>query len=490
MNGKRCKRIVKASLLCILSIALGACVSGRGLQPAGKIIDPSDLHGERSFTGLSITPAAWPAQDWWITLGDAQLDVLIEEALRSSPSLAEADARARLAQAQADATNAARGPSLNANSSATGSALSRLAILPPQTSAFSWEKSASLNFSWGMDLWGGKRASWEAALGRSRAAEIDAHAARIALSVNVARAYVQLALAFAQRDIALADRARAHRVVELTYININSGLVSADQRHQVETEVRTADQNVAQTEATIDSTRASLSVLLGQGPDRGLEITRPGQLNPLTLSVPENLPISLLGRRADLVAARWRVEADAHDIAAAKAQFLPNISISAMAGLLVAGSGNLFQLSARTYSVEPAVSLPIFDSGYLRANLEAADATYDEDVASYNASVVQAVNDVARLVTSLKWINEQRRIQQDVVKNAEAAWDDSLINYRAGLGTELNNMIVRQQLLSAQQDMISLDSEVIDTSIQLINALGGGFQTLHYERTRSATVSK
>jgi outer membrane protein TolC len=90
----------------------------------------------------------------------------------------------------------------------------------------------------------------------------------------------------------------------------------------------------------------------------------------------------------------------------------------------------------------------------------------------------------------LKWINEQRRIQQDVVKNAEAAWDDSLINYRAGLGTELNNMIVRQQLLSAQQDMISLDSEVIDTSIQLINALGGGFQTLHYERTRSATVSK
>ncbi|WP_321903640.1 efflux transporter outer membrane subunit [Burkholderia cenocepacia] len=488
MRVRLCNRVAKASVLCILSIALGACVSSRGLQPDGRTIDPSDLHSKRSFTGLSITPAAWPAQDWWITLGDAQLNVLIEEALRSNPNLAEADARARLAQAKADAMNAERGPNLNANASATGSALSRLAILPPQTSAFSWEKSASLNFSWGMDLWGGKRASWEAMLGRSRAAEIDARAARIALSVNIARAYAQLALAFAQRDIALADRARAHRVVELTYININSGLASAEQRHQVETEARTADQNVAQAEATIDSARASLSVLLGQGPDRGLEIARPGQLNSLALSVPENLPVSLLGRRPDLVAARWRVEADAHDIVATKAQFLPNISISAMAGLLVAGSTNLFQLPARTYSVEPAVSLPLFDGGYLRANLNAADAAYDEDVASYNASVVMAVNEVARLITSLKWINKRRLIQREVVNNAKAAWDDSLTSYRAGLGTELNNMTVRQQLLSAQQSMVSLDSEAIDTSVQLINALGGGFKSTSQEQSNNETV--
>jgi NodT family efflux transporter outer membrane factor (OMF) lipoprotein len=465
---------------CAFAAALTACVSSKGIHPDGQTIDTANLHSERSLAEMPVSAAAWPAADWWHALGDAQLETLIDEALRDNPSLAEADARARGARAQAEAFDAARGPALGAGGEAVGVHLSPHEtglVLPEATGTFAWEETLGLDFSWGLDLWGGKRAAWEAALGRSRAADIDRRAARIQLSANVARAYNRLHEAYVQRDIAQRDLERTQRIRELTRLYIKSGLGTPDVQHQVDTETGIADQRVAQTDEAIDAAQIALATLLGKGPDRGLDLAKPGDLKPIALAVPPNLPVDLLGHRPDLVAARWRVEAAARTIRAVKTEFLPNIDIQAMAGLLALGHhSELFDLPARTYGITGAISMPIFDGGRLRAKLDATDAEYDYAVAAYNTAVVRALNEVAELLSRLKSIGAQLQIQDKVLQNAQRSWNDATLRYKNGLGTELDTLTVRRQLLTAEQNLATLRSREADASVQLVEALGGGFQ--------------
>jgi len=460
-----------------LSLALAGCVSSGGLHPEGTLTDASTLKSDRSLSGATLSPAAWPANDWWTGLGDPQLSALIAEALKDNPTLAVADARARQAQAEAGAADAERGPTVNAGANVIGQRLP-LTAAPPELGGghFTWFKDARVGLSWGLDLWGGKRAAWEAAVGQQHAAEIEQQAARIELSTNVARAYVQLAYAYAQQDVAKAEHDRASTARQLTQQRVVAGVDNQLQLKQSETEVANADQRLAASSRAIDAARSSLSVLLGKGPDRGMDITRPQALEPAALAVPADLPSELLGHRADLVAARWRVESAGKEIKVAKTQFMPNVSISAMAGVAAFGSINPLQLPARFYTFGPSLSLPIFDGGRLRSNLAGKDAQYDEAVAQYNQTLVRAVNEVADDYDAVQSAQEQVAAQQRAVDAATQAWQLSEQRYKAGVGSYLESLIVRQQLLGAQQRMADLKAQQVDYAVQLIQALGGGFR--------------
>jgi NodT family efflux transporter outer membrane factor (OMF) lipoprotein len=460
-----------------LTIALAGCASGGGLHPDGTPTDPSSLKSGRSLAGFNVSPAAWPAGDWWTGLGDSQLDALMSEALSDNPGLAIADARARQAQAEVGAADAARGPSVNAGASVSGARIPTT-LLPAKDGGghFAWAKYGDVSFKWGLDLWGGKRAAWQAALGASRAAEIDAHAARIELSGNVGRAYAQLGYAFAEQDLATGELKRASQARDLTRQRVAAGIDNQIQLKQADGEVASAEEHVAVGNRAIDAARSALSVLLGKGPDRGLDIARPQVLKPAELAVPTNLSVDLIGHRADLIAARWRVEAAGKDITSAKTEFLPNVSIGALAGLITLGGGNLFEAPARFYQLGPSLSLPIFDGGRLRANLAGKDAQYDMAVAQYNQTLVAALNQVSDDLSALQSLQVQIDAQQRAQDAAEQAWQLALQRYKAGIGSYLEALSVRQQLLVAKHGMASLQAQQIDLSVQLIQALGGGFQ--------------
>lgn len=463
-----------------LVMMLAGCATSGGLHPSGKLLDAGGLKSEQSFANVPLSPTAWPAQDWWVSFGDPQLSALIEEALKTNPSLAEAEARAKQAQAVADSAYAARLPRADLEAGAEGVRLSEKdPIYPPYVLGhFAWGKSVTANLSWDIDLWGGKRDAWEAALGRTRAAEIEAYAARIQLSVNVARAYVALGYAYAQKDVAEGELQRTAQTLTLTRRLVAGGLGTPQQEAFADSQAASAEQQMAQADRAIDAARSSLSVLLGQGPDRGLGIGRPNLLDPGLMAVPDKLQVDLLGRRADLVAARWQVEAASKDIKAAKTQFLPNISLSAMAGLVaVGGSTNVFQLPARTYSVSPALSLPLFEGGRLRANLAGADARYDEAVAHYNSLLIGAVNEVADLVSALSSVRTQIALEQRAKQDAEKSWRDAMSAYKGGVSGPLIPLASRQQLLLVDQRLAVLRSQQADLSVRLIDALGGGYVT-------------
>lgn len=458
-----------------MTLALAGCASSGGLHPNGVPIAPNSLAVVRSLAKVNVSPAAWPQTDWWKSLGDSQLDALIAEALHDNPTLAEADSRARQAQAEASQADADRKPEVNAGGSINEVRLPT--TMPPIGKGHNGTaKSVDVSFKWNLDLWGGERATWEAALGRARAAEVDAHAARIELSTNVARAYVQLGYAYDQQDIAAAELERATDVQRLTQQRVTAGIDSQVQLEQSASEVATAQGQKARADRTIDAARSALSVLLGKGPDRGLTIARPQLLPPGAIALPPDLPMELLGHRADLVAARWRVEAADKDIDAAKTQFLPNVSISAMAGLIMLGGGNLFQAKSRFYDAGPAISLPIFDGGRRRADLNGKDAEYDSAVAQYNETLVRAVNEVADDSDALASLQVQIDAQQRALNAANKAWKLAELRYKAGIGNYLEALSVREELLVAQQRMATLHAAQTDYSVQTVQALGGGYQ--------------
>ncbi|RDS84160.1 efflux transporter outer membrane subunit [Dyella psychrodurans] len=458
-----------------LTFALAGCATSGGLHPNAALSDPASLNAERSLANVQLSEAAWPKDDWWTVLGDPQLSALIAEALHDNPSLVEADARARQAQANAGAVDATRQPTVNVGG---GVAEERLPTSIPAlgNGRLGSTKYVYGSFKWNLDVWGGQRAAWEAALGQQRAAEIDAQAARIMLSTNVARAYVQLGYAYAQQDVAFAELKRASEARDLTRQRVAAGIDNQMQLKQSESEVASAQGQKAQADRAIDAAQTSLSVLLGKGPDRGKDITRPALLPPAALSVPANLPVELVGHRADLVAARWRVEAASKDITSAKTEFLPNVNIGAMAGLINFGGADLFSLRNRFYEAAPAISLPIFDGGRRRANLNSKDAQYDLAVAQYDKTLVSAVNEVADDYDAIASMQQQIAAQQRALDAANDAWTLAEQRYKAGIGSYLEALSVRQELLAAEQRMAALHAQQSDLNVQLIQALGGGFR--------------
>jgi NodT family efflux transporter outer membrane factor (OMF) lipoprotein len=253
------------------------------------------------------------------------------------------------------------------------------------------------------------------------------------------------------------------------------GLGTRQQESLADSQVASAEQQKSQADRAIDAARSSISVLVGQGPDRGLAITRPHLLDPVGIALPDTLSVDLIGRRADLVAARWQVEAASKNIKATKTEFLPNVSLGAMAGFLTVGSSNLFQLPARTYSAGPALTLPIFDGGRLRAKLGSDDAAYDQMVARYNGLLIAALNDATDTLSALASLRKQIALEKRAQQDALKSWQDAMSEYKGGVSGPLTPLISRQQLLIADQRTALLESEEADISIRLIEALGGGF---------------
>lgn len=451
------------------------CASRGELPPAAQPIAIDTLQAARSLAPAQHDDGTWPAADWWRALGDRELDVLVDEALAGNPDLALAQARVQAAGAAAGVALAERGPALKANASVSGARLPATVLPAPLGGSFGWMHYGYASFGWDLDLWGGKRAAWEAALGQANATAVDLHAARIAVSTSVARAWAGLGHAATQRKLANAELDRARKARELTVQRIAAGIDGELERQRTDAEVAQGERQLAAASRVLDAARVALAVLLGKGPDRGLELPLPRGLLALPAVVPADLEANLLGQRPDIVAARMRVEAAGRELDAAQTLFLPNISLGAMAGLAARGSETILQLPARFFQVAPAVSLPLFDSGRLQANLAGRHAGYDLAVAAYNKTLVDALGQIATLVQASDSLAAQEAAQARALSAANRAWQLAEQRYRAGVGSFLEALDARRGLLAAEQADAGIRAERIDLSIQLVQALGGGY---------------
>src|SRR5690606_963303 len=211
-----------------------------------------------------------------------------------------------------------------------------------------------------------------------------------------------LAQAFDALEVARRESRRSSGLLELGRQRVAAGLDNQMQLHQAEAAIASAKQQEQAAQQRIDALRNALAALLGKGPDRGLEIAAPKLLAAPAPRLPEVMPSELLGHRPDVVAARWRVEAAARGIDAAKADFRPSIDLNAIVGLAAPGLGDLFGSDALLGFGGPALSLPIFDGGGLRSQLAKSNADYDLAVANYDRTLVDALRQVADALQAMR----------------------------------------------------------------------------------------
>ena len=461
----------------ITAVLLAACASTDGLSTRASLGEANRLAAGKSLAGARVSPAAWPTADWWKQFGDAQLDRLIDEALAGSPTLKVAEARTRKAVAAADSSRAALFPQVNADLQMTRELFSGQGLFPPPV-AGTWSSLNQLqaSLSWEIDLWGKNRAAYESALGEARAAEVDAYAARLALSVAVAQTYVELQRAYLQLDVAEETLHEREQIYTLTRERNAAGIDSRLELKQAETALPAARERIVELREATELARHQLAALLGEGPDRGLAVARPdiGSFAPRPL--PSTLPAELLGRRPDIVAQRWRVEAAGKDIEVAKAEFYPNFDLLAFIGFQSIGTAGFLSAASRMMGIGPAVSLPIFEGGRLRANLAGRDADYDIAVERYNQTLADAMRDVVDQVSSARSVAEQRVQQRQALATAQEAYNLALLRYREGLGNYLQVLSAENPLLEQRSLDAQLRARELELSIALVRALGGGYE--------------
>jgi NodT family efflux transporter outer membrane factor (OMF) lipoprotein len=479
-------RAMKTGLSAILAAVLSACVNYAGIHSDQKMAQPQQFQTTQS---LPAENGHWPATDWADQFGDAQLKTLLEEALKGSPTIAQARARIAAAQAYADTAKASTMPRVDADYSLTRQQFSGTAeIPPPYAGTWQTQNSALLSLSYDLDLWGKNRETLKAAVSQLQASEADAEVVKLTLTTALARSYNQLARLYVQ-DIAQQEVERREQIDRITAGRIATGLDTQVERKTAQANLATARSALAALDGSIVTTRYQLAALMGEGPDRGLSIARPTLGVGDEVRLPDNLPADLVSRRPDIVAARWRVDAITHEVKEAKAEFYPDINLSAAIGFDSFGFGRFLTAASRTANVGPAIHLPIFDAGELRAQLKGRYADFDDAVATYNQTLVTALNGVATQLAQIRSSDVQLGDAQTAQQNARQADDLAITQYKGGLTNQLTVLNADMNTLQADQAVANLLMDRRDQQIALASALGGGYVDTSSEAsdaTRSA----
>ncbi len=467
------RRVAKASVSVMFAAVLSACANYAGITSDKQMTPPQTLATEQS---IPSDDGHWPAADWADQFGDAQLKALLAEALKGSPSLAQARARVAAAAAYTETAKAGTLPNVGASYSFTRQQYSGNALVPPPY-AGSWqsENKGLLSASYDLDLWGKNREALKAAMSQLQASEADAEVVKLTLTSAIARNYNQLARLYALRDIAQQEVGQREQIDRITAGRIASGLDTEVERKTAQANLASSRAALASLDGSIVTTRYQLAALLGAGPDRGLSIARPALGIGDEVRLPDNVPADLVSRRPDLVAARWRVDAFTHDVKEAKAEFYPDINLSAAIGLDAFGFGRFLTAASRTVSAGPAIHLPIFDGGELRAQLKGRYADFDNAVAGYNQTLVTALSEVATQFAEIRSTDVQLGDAQAAQEAARSADQLALTQYKAGLTNQLTVLNADTNALAADQAVANLKMNRRDQQIALAAALGGGY---------------
>ncbi|MFL6551257.1 MAG: efflux transporter outer membrane subunit [Povalibacter sp.] len=460
---------MKALVALTLALLLAGCVTPQTEDPRGSALDGQTL----GLTGQALTPAV---NEWWKALGDPQLDRLIADATRNSPTLAQAMARVRGAQAQAQAAGAATHPAFTLDADETWQRFSENYYIPPPFGGHAyWIGQVGVNLNWDLDFWGRQSSLIEQARSQVIASDLDIAAAKLALAGSITQTYVDLHRAWQMIDIADRLLAQREQLLKLTQERVNAGLESQIDLRTSEAVLPQARSAKLQAESARDLAIHRLASLVGEGANRYPQIERPQLSLDAAFTLPDQLPIDLLAHRPDVLAARARVEAASSGREAAHAAFYPDLSLKAFVGTQAIGLENLTDSGSLVYGVGPALHLPIFDAQRLRAGYKRATAELDASVASYNSAVLDAVRQTADQISLQDSYTRQIAEAQQTLQAASAAFELARKRYSAGLSTQLVVLDAESRVLDAQRELVNVNAGRVASRINLLLALGGSF---------------
>ena len=466
-----------------MPVLLTACVATPPTTPQTEQLVPQTL-------GLSTQAAPGLTADWWTVFNDPQIDQMANLVMSGNPTLGSAMARIRAASADAAAASAADYPQFSLDAIEQRELFSSNYIIPPPFGgSYRWFGQTLGNLTWTLDFWGKQAVLIAKARHTQHSAELDAAAARLALSGAFAQAYINLLLAYENGDIADKTLAERQDILRLTQDRYDSGLENAAALEQAKALMSLARIDQMRFAAARDTGIHALAALTGQGAGSYADIKRPIVSLDAALSLPDFLPADLLARRPDVLAARARIEAATAGRKAVHAEFYPNINLAAFVGFQAIGLSHLFTADSLTYGAGPAIHLPIFDAGKIRAQYAGATAALDAAVNDYNGAVLTAIRQTADALTQTESLSRQRPEQQNALDSAARAFALAESRYQAGLSDQLPMLNAEATLQQSRQQMVALVANAAIQRVTLLLSLGGGFAPADNKTDESKTVS-
>lgn len=465
---------------------LSGCASLPKDQQTENLITPPSVEAsvEKGLKSGYFSVGDWPEKNWWELFKSHQLDQLITKALEQNPTIQGIERRVEFARQTAQVVRSRLFPLLFFDADETWEYLSHNGLyralnrhIPINANLI----DLTLSFTYEFDFWGKNRHLFNAALGEMKAQEAESDLADLITSTSLAQAYFALKTNLQRKSLYEELFDVRNRIFQLQKLLLHKALVSKLPPLLSEEYLLEAEKLLSSIDEEIETDRHLINILLGRGPDVPLEIEEDEWLPAFSesLNLPDNLSLDLLARRPDLMAQIWRVEALANEVGAAKADFYPNINLTAFAGLESIAYHLLLKSHSTNAGLQPAIHLPIFTAGAIRANIRAKKAQFDEAVFEYNNLLLQSAGEVADLIVLARSIFEQKQDQQQIVDAAKARYELTALRAQKGLDNLLTQLYMREELIQKQLDDVSLLYSQYLAAVKLIKALGGGYQSAY-----------
>jgi NodT family efflux transporter outer membrane factor (OMF) lipoprotein len=423
---------------------------------------------------------------WWEAFGDSQLDSLEEQVNVSNQNIAAAAASFLVARAMVKEARAQLFPTLTvgpgaswqrpsstlrANAPATGTTGGTGTT---QTSAGTFaDYILPFDASYQVDLWGKIRNQVKANVYAAQASAADLQNVRLTAQAEVAVDYFQIRAQDAQKQLLDQTVKAFQESLDLTQALYQTGIDSDESVAQAETQLDTAkvqDTNLGILRAQYEH---AIAVLVGKPASSFSIPVEPLNANPP--DIPAGVPSQLLERRPDVAAGERSMAQANAQIGVARAAYFPSLTLSASAGLESSSIAKLFTWPSRFFSAGPQMSETLFDGGLRRATMQQFRANYEETIANYRQDVLTAFQQVEDNLASLRILSQEVQEQDEAVTSAQRNLKIATDRYRLGLDPYLNVITAQTALLSNQQTTVNLKMERMTSSVQLIEALGGGW---------------
>ncbi len=472
-------RLTRWALLLASSLALCGCLGLKDHSHSSAVaLSANQLETKISLADTRVSALSWPPEQWWQSFKDPQLEQLIEEALQKNPSLKIAEARVNKANAYVQSIQSISRSQIQVAGQITQERFSGKGSIPPPF-AGSKNTAAGLqsNLNLDPDFWGKNLALYQSALDQSHAIQMDVLSAKLALCVQITGTYLQFAQAHQELDLARHSLILQQDILALSKARWEAGIDSELVLKPIESSIAQWRRQMAQYAQLIDLYAHQLAALVGVGPDRTANLKVPHLTFTTSLEIPSQIPAELLGRRPDILALRWRIEAAQNEVTAAKKLFYPNVNLNAFLGFQSIGLPGFLQNRSLTYGAGPAVTLPIFDGGRIRANLSDRQADLDIWVEQYNEAVINALREVVDQLSAFRHLTEAIKQLQVSYQATDATRHLAQIRFQEGIGNQLEVFNIQTQLLNQQFTQLELATQQAQLSVNLARALGGGFET-------------
>ncbi|MFD2256079.1 efflux transporter outer membrane subunit [Luteolibacter algae] len=413
--------------------------------------------------------------NWWKVFGDSKLNSLMGNLQSGNFDLRAAEARRNQAYAVLGVNRSELFPNISAQGSAQRSRSSENDRAGSFGGAQSYYNQYNIGASLGyeIDLWGRVRRLVESGQANAAAAEVSVDQVRLSLQAQLARNY--FAMRFLDSEIEVLREALDTRneTLALATDRFKGGKTSELDVARAESELASTRAQLVSLEAPRASLENSIAILVGRNASN-FSIA-PSAIKGGAPRVPAGSPAQLLGRRPDVFVAERRLAASSAEIGVAQAEFFPKISLIGSGGVSSVNSSNFLNWSSSAFSVGPQVDLPVFQGFRRKANVELAVARHEEALAGYQQTVLTAFADVENALASRRGADKEISAQADSIKAARKSFDLSDARYKEGVSSYLDVVDSQRELLNARRTEVQARGRAFEATVQLIQALGGGF---------------